>query len=338
MIQNNTYLGELKELIVGPINPGSNTILNGSIIGGAWGTGSIHAFAFGVGSTNSLTISGTAGDLDLLQVRTDTTKSFSGWIRGVADGVNYIWDDRSNNILALDLEAGSIRLFNCSGAGGCVVMTAAAFTYANTWIHLATIYDTSDTVGGAQIWVNGKLLHQSGATKLFRDLNGATYFGSNGGTQRYFSGLMNEFSIYNTRLTEAEIGSLYNKKQVRRGLQGYWPLNEGIGSIVYDYANGNFDYYTDTINGTIQEISLLPSTSITTGSLFIFISGLEEQLMSYSSGISNTDYTNNYPIVYSSDNSNTTGSPQGFTRRIINGPLHIVGSNMYETQLKILYT
>ena len=62
----------------------------------------------------------------------------------------------------------------------------------------------------------------------------------------FYNGIIKELSIWSKQLTQEEIKkySLEGIKGNEIALEGYWKINEGSGTTVYDYSkNGN--------NGTI---------------------------------------------------------------------------------------
>lgn len=98
-------------------------------------------------------------------------------------------------------------------------------------------------------------------------------------------------------------------------------------------AAGLFDSFSApfVVNGAIQKIDFTTGNYGANGSLFILVSGTEE-LIWKRNGTANTNAIGVYPFVYPVNNANTTGSPQAFTQRTINGVIHIVGSGLGNTK------
>lgn len=93
-------------------------------------------------------------------------------------------------------------------------------------------------------------------------------------------------------------------------------------------AGGTLSSFSDhSINGTIQKIYFDAGNHTATGSIFIFTSGANAEQIWLKKDNLDTDQLV-YPFVYAVDNTNTTGSPQAFTQRVINGPLRVLGSGL----------
>ncbi len=136
-------------------------------------------------------------------------KTFSAWI--FADpamgtgGSYYIWDDRANNGLVVDIAGGNFELYTC--VGGCTIYLRTP-VITGKWVQLVAVYDTADPTTGALLYIDGELKNK-GTTKAMQQGSGATYFGSNGGVQRFFKGILDEIAIYNQGLTAIQIHELY---------------------------------------------------------------------------------------------------------------------------------
>ena len=82
--------------------------------------------------------------------------------------------------------------------------------------------------------------------------------------------------------------------------------------------------YSNDINGEILKITW--KSNVKTGSTFLNVSGINEVIWS-SLTTSGAGWQTIYPFVYSSDSISTTGSPQSFTSRVVNGlPVYWCGS------------
>lgn len=170
-------------------------------------------------------------------------------------------------------------------AGATSYSTATTQTVPkDTWTHLAfTVDDTSKAV---KIYKNGVKIHEathtiSSWTPNSGDLNinlvlGSLYpYGSPwaGDTSFSFGGKIDEFKLYKTALTDAQIaldmnaGSSANfgtgENQASKLADGagndpvgYWPLDENTGTTAYDKSgNGN----DATMNGSLTSASWLPA-------------------------------------------------------------------------------
>ncbi len=165
-------------------------------------------------------------------------------------------------------------------------------------------------------------------------------------SNRFFDGLIDDVRIYNRALSEDEIKALYGhyseKYQpkvtvgdgITDGLVGYWPMNEGEGSYIYDYSPRtdnwgkmfgpylNFDGTNDYVDAGNNESIKIGNNSMSICAWFNlndFEPSKEYVLVSkygmgYGSGGSNALYyllinDSGYPIiVIRDDNDNTTQS------------------------------
>jgi len=65
------------------------------------------------------------------------------------------------------------------------------------------------------------------------------YIGSRTGNTNLFNGKLWNIRLYNRVLNDDEINASNNGVLITNGLVGYWPLNEGFGTIAYDESGNN---------------------------------------------------------------------------------------------------
>ena len=277
------FRSETKEYNTGFMPAGSDGLKNGSLHSGVGlATGYASPLALGFGSPTNfiapLTPATFAGNL------TSGDFSISVWLNpgsaatGVSPTITTSSTATAGNSSGFRISAnnGSIQFGIVGSAGGVVTSTpsTAQALALGSWYH---VVGTRDYTGSLlKLYVNniligsnlnvtvGSQLRMSSGIHIARDVSAPTNF---------FSGLVDELRVYNTVLTEAEVGSLYNLKPVTRNLFGYWPLGEDVGSISYDRSDGNTTFYSNqTLNGTIQAVELQPQSPVV-GSVLVFISG-----------------------------------------------------------------
>ena len=119
---------------------------------------------------------------------------------------------------------------------------ASTFTVFDdtTWHHYSVIYD--------KVALNLDIADRSSSTTQTSTTNnfftnytsgGKTYFGKSGVTNSdYYSGSAHQFRIWNRALTQSVITSRLNINLTGRepGLIGYWPMEEGRGTLAQDVA------------------------------------------------------------------------------------------------------
>lgn len=110
------------------------------------------------------------------------------------------------------------------------------------WVHLAVAY--SKPGNAIKVYINGEL--QSSTVKNIPSINlnrtGIDGFqiGRSYEDSRYFDGLMSEMRIWNVERTQDEIkDNFYGVDPETPGLVAYWKGDEGEGTVLKDYANGN---------------------------------------------------------------------------------------------------
>lgn len=116
---------------------------------------------------------------------------------------------------------------------------------AATWYHLVITMD--DSINTYKIYINGDLeaSDASAITANFANTSHPLYIG-NSGQSEYFDGKIDEVSIFNKVLTQAEVTSLNAADPQNAGdavgvtnLIGYWKFDEGSGEPQDTSGNGN---------------------------------------------------------------------------------------------------
>ncbi|MCA9237651.1 MAG: LamG domain-containing protein [Planctomycetales bacterium] len=105
-------------------------------------------------------------------------------------------------------------------------ITAEPLDTAGTWYHLAAVYDADDD--SYSIYLNGEL-HKSGVSTWAVEDEAADLlsFGTGTGATDYFSGAVDDFRIYNRKLSQQEIYEIY-------GLVAWYKLDETSGTLAAD--------------------------------------------------------------------------------------------------------
>ena len=104
--------------------------------------------------------------------------------------------------------------------------------------------------------------------------------------------------------------------------------NEIFPKVSVNGSNFAPTYSSQALNGEIIRIIVQGVQSPTeNGSLWIAESGTNIEIWRSNALASGTNRLYDvYPFVYPVDSINTTGSPQAFTRRIVNSPIYYAGS------------
>lgn len=167
---------------------------------------------------------GTTSKIDITSFQVDINGTneytFSFWIYGITTGAGLGGVLTSANYGLNYYSNTNYCGFSCN-----LVTASSAVLAANAWSHISC---TIDTAGNVQFYVNGVLGGTAGLLSGTHNLGTFGYFLS---YAAYLDTDLDEFAIWNRKLTQAEITSLYNNG---RGLQ--YPFYETTKTIL-SYEN-----------------------------------------------------------------------------------------------------
>lgn len=105
----------------------------------------------------------------------------------------------------------------------------------NEWYHLALVYDGSKF----RVYVDGKLDKETDANYGTFMLNKNAIFSINGETGYFRSNIkIREVRFWNCPISQTQINeNMYATDPQTEGLQGYWKMNEGSGTLLNDATN-----------------------------------------------------------------------------------------------------
>jgi len=108
----------------------------------------------------------------------------------------------------------------------------------NQWYHVTGTFDGAMI----RIYVNGTLMSSLPMAKTLRNNTRVLSIGSDAGNQKFFMGLIDEVSIWNTTLTASAIytGMTEGFSPSAAGLKGYWKFDEGTGTVAHDISPSGF--------------------------------------------------------------------------------------------------
>lgn len=104
--------------------------------------------------------------------------------------------------------------------------TASTPMKSGSWYHFVAMYDTADE--SYSIYING-VLDKSGTSSVNLANQSAAQlsFGTRTGTTQRLAGSLDDFRVYNRKISATEIAELY-------GLMGHWKFSEGGGTVAAD--------------------------------------------------------------------------------------------------------
>jgi hypothetical protein len=156
--------------------------------------------------------------------------------------------------------------------------TTSVVATAGTWYHVAAIYDADDD--SYSVYVDG-VLEKSGISAnaiTAQAANKLTFATRTGLTADRFKGALDDFRVYNRKLTPGEINQLY-------GLVGWYKLDEVGGTVAADSSGlGNNGTYTGspTLGAASNGNAALNTAVDFTGTNYVQIPGLFDRSTSVS--------------------------------------------------------
>lgn len=126
------------------------------------------------------------------------------------------------------------------------VLTSTSSPMLNTWVHIAIVYSSGDH----KMYINGNLEATSSETGVIANNTVPLTLGAwiDDGVS-YSNSYIDEFRVWNTIRTDAEILNTYNKclTGTESGLVTLWQFEEGTGNTVTDLSGNGY-------NGTLQNM------------------------------------------------------------------------------------
>ena|GEM_PF-646076 len=150
----------------------------------------------------------------------------SAWRRGISGSENYL-----NSGYRFGMVNGGAPTFWTTQSGGTLGLTSSQILNINAWNQVVVTYNNQT----AYIYLNGKLTGT--ATGTFVSGANATQIGGFDYGSEKFSGVMDEYRMYNRALSPAEVSQLYN---FAPGPVAYYDFEQKSGTVATDVSgNGN---------------------------------------------------------------------------------------------------
>lgn len=144
------------------------------------------------------------------------------------------------------------------GFGTYVATSAANTITANTWTHVAMVYNDSSL----KLFVNGNEVASSVVALSYSlPISSQPYNIGLTGFSEMFSGDMDELRVWNSALTQADIQATMNcEAQAQPELIAYYKFNQGFNNVNNSSVTTLIDE-TGTYNGTLTNFALTGTTS-----------------------------------------------------------------------------
>ncbi len=144
----------------------------------------------------------------------------------------------------------------------------SGFTYnttpltTNTWYHVALTWDSSTNsvigyLNGVQVFNTTNLNWPTNFTDTWFGVG----FSSASSADRYWNGQIAGVSFWNTELTQAQVQDSMNHPLTgtETGLTGYWPLDDGTGSVAADLSPY---HHNGTLEGSPTWMTVPPQATV----------------------------------------------------------------------------
>jgi hypothetical protein len=213
----------------------------GTLSGGTWAAGK---------RGSGLSFNGTSDKVSGPSITVGASMTISAWIKKTSStGQKSFFSNRGGGNVYFGLSGSQVFLYDNAGSPASIVSGSGAVQFGQ-WQHVVA------TSNGSTItfYVNGVQVYQ---TSQARSASTGTFgigWDPNIASE-YWNGSIDEVRLYSRALTAAEVAGLYSQgaAQMRAagklGLVGYWPFDEGSGTVAGDMS-GNQN------NGTLSGSTL----------------------------------------------------------------------------------
>ena len=176
-------------------------------------------------------------------------------------GTKNIVGNNSNNATQFNLRIENNTLTGFVGAGTYSATSTAGTIIANTWQHVALVYnDTS-----LKIYINGVEVGSTAVPASFSLPTSSQQYliGASGSASEFFSGNIDEVRIWNIERTAAEISTSRSCDLIgtETGLVTYYKFNRGFDLIANPTVTSLTNSVSGGANGTLTNFALTGSTS-----------------------------------------------------------------------------
>ena len=229
-------------------------------------------------STNSFTFDGNSdyvdcGDNDNLSFgngTTDSPFSISAWVK-MNDATKFrIVNKYGSNIEYIFATGGTDRIvFNCydNSTGGRIgrYYSTAITSFEGQWIHLAATYNGNSSTSGLKVYLNGSRVDDTNS--IFGSYvameNTAQPLEIGKSTTTYANGLIDEVSIFNSKLSASDITTIYNSG-VPNDITSLSPLSWWRMGEAASYAGGEWTLLDQGSGSNNGSSTTLPPEALST--------------------------------------------------------------------------
>nr|NQU90800.1 Ig-like domain-containing protein [Bacteroidota bacterium] len=156
------------------------------------------------------------------------------WFKGSSTQSAVRQQDATNYIVA---GWGDLHILSNDGGVGDGLPVGAGAEDGN-WHHIAMTWK-QNTVNGFVTYLDGEVVaSRTSSNTPIPNISASVLFGSFDGTSEFMNGRLDEIRIWNIARSQSEIVQTMQSflQGNETGLISYWQLNEGFGTLTYDYA------------------------------------------------------------------------------------------------------
>lgn len=256
------------------------------------GAGSSASLSFNGATTARFGVNINAADIGIDGAG---AKTIVGWINTTQIDKRYFWGWSPGNGL---IAGGDLRFAIENNGKLCLEVSGGYTRYDGislndgNWHMVAAIINPNDSVDGVDFYIDGnlytptanntQLINTSGAGDGGVDTPNKFFFGSSGNTtDEQWIGGIDDFRIYPSALTEAELDAIFTAMTLQTPTVE-WPLDEGGEATTSESMTGTV---SDPLDGGIAWSTDTPGTGSSASLSFDGSSGLSTNLDSTAAGI-----------------------------------------------------
>lgn len=194
-----TYSTNLKQLLKFEGNANATVGNNGTVTGTTKFISGVEGQGFSLDGASSISGSDTGFPSG------NNSLSFSGWVNPSSFSGNpfvfqYGTRTTGEDFEVILLTSGKIQI----AKEGTALLTTTSAISLNVWTHVAVTYDATTL----KVYING-IQDATTATPTFGIILSAYYVGQTGSNSSYYTGLVDEFRVYNIALSASQVSALY---------------------------------------------------------------------------------------------------------------------------------
>jgi len=193
---------------------------------------------------------------NVLDFNKSNSFSFSCWIKrsstnteeAILSKINHTSTFRGYEISFISNNTFRLLLIN-SGSSTQLIRRHSSTAITDTnWHHIVATYDGSASTSGINLYLDGNLNNGTATGTISGDIDNSFPFciGSRNQSSAFYSGLVDEVSVFNSELSSSDVTAIYNSGTPASlssysSLVSWWRFEEGSGTTANDSGSGGND-------------------------------------------------------------------------------------------------